>query len=84
MAIDGLGLQEVFDLEIGRSKLNSYFGWLSQAMGPNLFVPDSDDTVTMKFVLRMISTPEPREIVTAIAKLQSHGGCGSDCGCGCH
>ena len=84
MAIDRLGLQEVFELEIDKNRLHSYFGWLCQAMGSNLILPDSDDTVKMKFELHMVSTPEPREIVTAIAELQSHGGCSSDCGCGCH
>jgi hypothetical protein len=84
MAIDGLGLQEVFDLEVEKSRLNSYFGWLYRAMGANLILPNSDAAVKMKFELHTVSTPEPREIVTAMAELQSHGGCSSDCGCGCH
>ena len=84
MAIDGLGLQEVINLEIEQNKLQSYFGWLYHYLHNHISLPAGEGGVTLKLELLNVSSPEPREIVTAIAELQSHGGCGSDCGCGCH
>jgi hypothetical protein len=84
MAIDGLGPDDTFNLEIDQSKLKSYFGWLYPTF--ETCVPESaaDGVVDLKLTLIAVTTPEPKEIVTAIAELQNHGGCGSDCGCGCH
>ncbi len=84
MAIDGLSLNEVFNLEIYQSKLRSYFGWLYPTIQTYVSGISADGVVALRLKLLTVSTPEPREIVTAIAELQSHGGCGSDCGCGCH
>ena len=84
MAIDELGLHDVFNVEIDKHKLKSYFGWLYHYLHNHISLPAGEGGVTLKLELLNVSSPEPREIVTAIAELQSHGGCGSDCGCGCH
>ena len=84
MAIDGLGLDTVFNLETDGSKLKLYFGWLYPTLATSVPVISADGGIDLKFKLLTVSTPEPREIVAAIAELQSHGGCSSDCGCGCH
>ena len=84
MAIDGLGLHDVFNLEIDKNKLRSYFGCLYHYLETHLPLPAAEGVVNLKLELLTVSSPEPREIVTAIAELQSHGGCGADCGCGCH
>ena len=84
MAIDGLELDDVFNLEIDQAKLKSYFGWLYPTLETHVPVISTDGVIAMNFKFINVSHPEPREIVTAIAELQSHGGCGSDCGCGCH
>ena len=84
MAIDGLGLDDVFTLEIDQSKLRTYFGWLYPTLETHVPVISVQGVIALDFKFITVSSPEPREIVTAIAELQSHGGCGSDCGCGCH
>ena len=84
VAIDGLGLHEVAILEIDAAKMSSYFGWLYHNLEANVPLPAVEGIVNLKIELQAVSSPEPREIVTAIAELQNHGGCGSDCGCGCH
>ncbi|MBT8344802.1 MAG: hypothetical protein KJO28_00760 [Desulfofustis sp.] len=84
MAIDGLGLNDVINLEIAHAKLKSYFGWLCPTLETHVPLVSEGGVVNLKLELLTVSSPEPREIVTAIAELQSHGGCSSDCGCGCH
>lgn len=84
MAIDGMNMHEIYALEIDRMKIRSYFGWLNRFIDAHFILPADQGAVIMKFELLKVSIPEPREIVTAIAELQSHGGCGTDCGCGCH
>ena len=84
MAIDGLGLEEEFNLEIDQSKVKSYFGWLYPTLETQVPAISAGGIVALKLTLFKVSSLEPREIVTAIAELQGHGGCGSDCGCGCH
>ena len=84
MAIEGLGLDDVFSLEIDRSKYKSYFGWLYPTFERHVPEISTDGVVALKLKLLTITTPESREIVSAMAELQNHGGCGSDCDCGCH
>jgi hypothetical protein len=84
IAIDGLGLHEVFRLEMDQTRLKSYFGRLYHYLKTSVPMPAVEGVVTLKMELLSTSSPEPKEIVAAIAELQSHGGCGSDCGCGCH
>ncbi len=86
IAIDALGLGEVFELDIEKSRLNSFFGGIFGGLGSRLVMPETEGLISMKFELKEIATPEPKEIVTAIAELQKSGGCGcgSDCGCGSH
>jgi len=86
IAIDKLGLGEVFELNIEKSKLNSYFGGIFGDLGARLVMPETEGLISLKFELKEVVTPEPKEIVTAIAALQKSGGCGcgSDCGCGSH
>lgn len=84
MAVDGLGLQDFINLEIDQNKLKSYFGRLYHYLQTCVPLPADEGVVNLKLELLTVSSPEPKEIVTAIAELQSHGGCGSDCGCGCH
>ena len=86
IAIDELGLGEVFVLDMEKSRLNSYFGGIFGLFGARLIMPETDGAIAMKFELKKVCTPEPKEIVTAIANLQKQGGCGcgSDCGCGNH
>lgn len=86
VAIDELGLGEVFELNIEKSKLNPYFGGIFGGLGARLVMPETEGLISLKFELKEVVTPEPKEIVTAIAALQKSGGCGcgSDCGCGSH
>ena len=84
IAIDELGLDEVFELDLEKSMLHSYFGGIFGPLGARLVMPETGGAITLKFELTNVGTPEPKEIVTAIAALQKQGGCGSDCGCGCH
>lgn len=84
MAIDGLGVGETHRLEMQRSKLAAHFGWLYGHFHKTLGLPNIDSPLLMEFTLQEVFSPEPREIVSAIAELQAHGGCGTDCGCGCH
>ena len=86
IAIDELELGEVFELNIEKSKLNSYFGGIFGGLGARLVMPETEGLISLKFELKEVVTPEPKEIVTAIAALQKSGGCGcgSDCGCDSH
>ena len=83
IAIDELGLGEVFELDLERSRLDSYFGGFFSPLVTRFVMPETGGTITFRFELTKVATPEPKEIVTAIAALQKQGGCGSDCGCGC-
>ena len=86
IAIDELGMGEVFELNIEKSRLNSYFGRIFGGLGTRLVMPETEGLISLKFELKAVATPEPKAIVTAIAALQKSGGCGcgSDCGCGSH
>ena len=84
MAIDELGAGEIFDLEINAATMGSYFGWLYCPLTTQLTIENGDGVLVMKFELTEVEAIEPKEIVTAIAEMQKQGGCGSDCGCGCH
>ena len=84
MAINGLGMDELHQVEMVRGELAAYFGWLFSHLHKTLDLPDTKAPLLMEFSLKKVSSPEPREIVRAIAELQGHGGCGTDCGCGCH
>lgn len=86
IAINELERGEVFELDIEKSSLNLYFGGLFGLFGARLVMPNGEGEISMKFKLEELATPEPKEIVTAIAELQKSGGCGcgSDCGCGNH
>lgn len=84
MAIDELGAGGVFELEINEATMRSYFGWLYCPITSQLTIEHGEGPLAMKFELKEIEAIEPKEIVTAIAEMQKQGGCGSDCGCGCH
>ena len=82
--ISGLELHETLEFEIESGRLRAYMGSLYGVLCHHLDLTESAAVRTFACELIAMTTPEPKEVVTAMAQLQK-GGCGSsDCGCGCH
>lgn len=82
--IGGLDLYETVELEIESGRLRAYMGSLYGALCHHLDLTEPAAVRTFACELIAMSTPEPKEVVTAMAQLQKGGCGGSDCGCGCH
>lgn len=83
-AIGGLELHESLELEIESGRLRSYMGSIYGTLCHHLDLTGPAAVHVLNFELIAINTPEPKEVVTAMAQLQKYGCGGSDCGCGCH
>jgi hypothetical protein len=69
---------EEIALEVKSDQLNEVFGHLKNAL--QNFLP-SAAVFSLKARVNSISTPDDREVVSAIAGSRGEGGC--DCGCDC-
>ena len=69
---------EEIALEVKSDQLNEVFGHLKNALQDVL---PSATVFSLKARINSISTPDDREVVSAIAGSAGEGGC--DCGCGC-
>jgi hypothetical protein len=79
--LDRRSTAENLTFRLAGSETDLFFGHLAPALG-SLF--DGRPEVFFDVRIVGIETPEPREVIRAIAEITTHGrGSGCDCGCGC-
>jgi hypothetical protein len=72
---------EKIAFRLAGSEAGLFFGHLAPPLG-QLF--EDHDEVYFNVSIVGIETPQPREVIRAMAEITAHGhGAGCDCGCGC-
>ncbi len=72
---------EAIAFRVAGSHVGLFFGHLAPALGRRL---EGADEVHFTASIVGIETPQPREIIKAMADMAAHGhAAGCDCGCGC-
>lgn len=62
---------------------HAYFGHLFHRLCEILREPISHDTIALEIEVTGVTEADDREVVQAVARALTHGGCGTSCGCGC-
>jgi hypothetical protein len=79
--LDGRCAAEILSFRLAGADADFFFGHLAPPVG-GLF--DGRQTVFFDVLIDAIETPEPRDVIRAMAEMTAHGhGSGCDCGCGC-
>ncbi|MBB5349593.1 hypothetical protein JWG42_15155 [Desulfoprunum benzoelyticum] len=70
-------------VSVKATDVQEYFGHLFHTLCHMLGKQIADGTIDLEIEVTGVTDADNREVVQAVAKALSHGGCGTSCGCGC-
>jgi hypothetical protein len=74
---------EKFELKLNRDEIHTFFGHLFIYLQRGLVQQILSQQLLFRITINAVEEAEDIEIVSAMKEYLS-GGCGGDCGCGCH
>lgn len=84
IAINDLNVGDTIELSLSDINLRAYLGHLFLPFCKQTGLVDFNRSMRFTFELRETLTPPTREIVSAMAEVQTTGSCSGSCDCGCH
>lgn len=70
-------------ISVKNADAHEFFGYIFHDLYQALGLQIMPETALLEIEVASVNDATDREVVQAVAKALSHGGCGGSCGCGC-